>query len=178
MKRVVSVVTALLLGGPLGAILGPVPAHGGDEAKIDMVGIKLKDLLKQLEGQKGKVVVLDLWGFFCGPCKEEFPNLVRLHHTYAGKGVACMSLSLDFNDTLRKKALGFLREKKAVFKNYCLEEDLEVAGKHWDFEAIPVVVVYGRDGKIAKVFKNDDSSKAPFSYKEVEESVKKLIESK
>ena len=176
MKRVFSVFIAVLLGGFILANFGHGPVLGQDEKKIEMVNISLKDLLKHIEAQKDKVVVVDLWAFFCPPCKEEFPNLVRLHHTYADKGLVCISLSLDFNDPLKKKALNFLREKKAVFNNYCLEDKLEVAGKHWNFGPLPAVAVYGRDGKLAKVFKDEDTSKDNFTYKEVEELVKKLLE--
>ncbi len=176
MKRVLSVLASVLLVGLLHGGFG-LAQPGGDDAKIEMEPIKLKELLKQVadQNQKGKIVVIDLWGFFCAPCKEEFPNLVRLHHTYGSKGVVCMSLSMDFNDELRKKAIGFLRDKKAVFKNYWLEDGMAKAGEYWKFEPLPVVVVYGKDGNIAKVFNNNDPDKESYKYSEVEDLVKKLI---
>src|SRR5690242_261241 len=126
MKRVVPVLVSLLIAGLL---LSSAVSQGGDAQKIEMKPIKVKDLMTHIAAQTNKVVVIDLWGFFCVPCKKEFPNLVRLHHTYGDKGLVCISLSMDFNDELKKQALGFLQEKKAVFTNYVLEEGIEGAQK-------------------------------------------------
>ena len=64
-----------------------------------------------------------------------------------------------------------------MFKNFWLVEGIDGAQKHWDFVPVPVVVVYGRDGKIAKVFNNDDACKQ-FTYKDVEPFVKQLLDAK
>src|SRR5262249_2462793 len=101
-------------------------------AVIQMVPIKMKDFLeKQVANNKAKVVLIDVWGFFCPPCKEEFPNLVRLHHAYAEKGLVCISLSLDYNEELKKKSVKFLNDNKAVCANFWLEEGFEGAGREW-----------------------------------------------
>ena len=111
MKRIFSVLpVAADCGGSASA-----PLAAAMTRTSNMTTVKMKEVLDHIGAQKGKVVVVDLWGFFCIPCKEEFPNLVRLHHTYGSKGLVCMSLSIDFNDDLKKKAINFLQEKKAVF---------------------------------------------------------------
>jgi thiol-disulfide isomerase/thioredoxin len=178
MKRAVPILLcALTIGLMLPGGFGQFPVRAGDEKKIDMESVKMKDLLTRIGAQKGKVVVIDLWGMFCVPCKREFHNLVRLHNTYAKDGLVCMSLNLDEIPDLKKQAPGFLKEKKAVFSNFWLEEGIDGAQKQWKFEPIPVVVVYARDGKLAKVFNNDDPNKDSFTYKEVEEFLKtKLAE--
>jgi len=144
-------------------------------AKIELTPIKLKQLLTKVADQKGKIVIIDLWGMFCKPCMEEFPNLVRLHHTYGAKGLVCMSLSLDDADD-KARALKFLTDKKAVIPNFWLDEDQEVAQKHWDFEPVPVCVIYGRDGKLAKVFRYNTNEN--FTYKDVEKLIKSMLEAK
>jgi thiol-disulfide isomerase/thioredoxin len=178
MRRLVAISASVLMVG-LQCISGQSRVQGQDEKKIEMPPIKLKAFLAHVADHKGKVVVVDLWGACCPPCMEEFPNLVRMHETYGGKGLVCLSLSLDFNDPLRKQALKFLQEKKAVFKNYWLEESFKGAQKEWDFTGIPAIVVFGKDGKVAKVFKNEDVDKDRFTYKkDVEPFVKELLEAK
>jgi len=53
--------------------------------------VKYGELTEAVRVQKGKVLVVDVWADFCIPCKEEFPNLVRLHKKYAEKGLSCFS---------------------------------------------------------------------------------------
>src|SRR5262249_33508107 len=61
-------------------------------ARVELTPARLKQIESDIAAQKGKIVVLDIWAEFCPPCKEEFPNLVRLSRAHAGDGVVCMSL--------------------------------------------------------------------------------------
>ncbi|MGZ3377609.1 MAG: TlpA family protein disulfide reductase [Phenylobacterium sp.] len=49
---------------------------------------------------KGKVVVLNIWATWCGPCKTEMPTLARLAQAYAGKPVEVIAVSIDKPDAL------------------------------------------------------------------------------
>ena len=42
---------------------------------------------------RGKVVVLDFWGYWCGPCTGSMPHLVALHRKFAGRPVAVVALA-------------------------------------------------------------------------------------
>lgn len=48
-----------------------------------------------LEKYKGKVVLLDFWATWCGPCRVEMPNVVRIHKKYNDKGFEIIGISLD-----------------------------------------------------------------------------------
>jgi thiol-disulfide isomerase/thioredoxin len=148
------------------------------EKKIDHVKVKMKDLVDtHISAHKGKVVVIYVWAFWHAPSRHEFVKFAHMHAKYADKGLVYMSVDLGLNEDLKKKSLDFLQDKKAVFGNYWLEDGLEAAQKHWQFEPIPVVVIYGRDGKLAKIFTNDDLNSVPYTYKDAEEFVeKKLLE--
>lgn len=63
---------------------------GPDFAFVDADGktVKAADF-------KGKVVVLNLWATWCGPCKIEMPTLARLQAEYAGKPVEVVAISID-----------------------------------------------------------------------------------
>jgi thiol-disulfide isomerase/thioredoxin len=68
---------------------------GPDFAFVDAGGKTLK-----AADFKGKVVVLNLWATWCGPCKIEMPTLARLQAEYAGKPVQVVAVSIDKPDKL------------------------------------------------------------------------------
>ena len=108
------------------------------------------------------------------PCKKEFPNLVDLHRKYAGKGLACVSVSVDPVED-QAAALKFLQKQKATFANYLLDEPNTAKQKYFDIFGPPAVLVYDRDGKLAQRFDHNDVNK-DYSYADVEKVVKKLLE--
>jgi len=55
---------------------------------LDGKEVKLSDF-------KGKYVLLDFWASWCGPCRAENPNVVKLYNQYKGKGLNILSISLD-----------------------------------------------------------------------------------
>jgi thiol-disulfide isomerase/thioredoxin len=155
----------------------PAPA----EVKIDL--IKLDQFDAKIKEHRGKVVVVDFWADFCAPCKEEFPHLVRLHNTYAKDGLVCMSVSVDVadengsHDEARAACLKFLKEQKATFANFLVDEETGVWQDKWGFAAPPAVMVYDRQGN-KRLFDNSDPNNQ-FDYeKDVEPHVKKVLAEK
>jgi thiol-disulfide isomerase/thioredoxin len=107
----------------------------------DMNGVDVK-----LSSFKGKVILLNFWATWCGPCKAEIPGFVELQKKYA-KDLVVLGLSVD--DTVDK-----LKPYATQYKiNYPIlvglgREDLQDAyGPMW---GIPVSFLIGRDGKICK----------------------------
>lgn len=67
------------------------------------VRLKLRDLSGDrvtLEQYRGKLVVLNFWATWCGPCREEMPMLVAAERSWAAKGVAFVAVSLDDQKTI------------------------------------------------------------------------------
>jgi Thiol-disulfide isomerase and thioredoxins len=81
---------------PLGAkaMNEPVPALAGDT--VQGGAIALDDL-------KGKVVVVNFWATWCGPCRKEQPDLVRLSDDYRDRGVAFLGVN-ERDDTAKARA--------------------------------------------------------------------------
>ena len=129
--------------------------------------------------KKAKLTLVDAWATWCGPCKENFPHVVEMHQKYAGKGLAVVSLSMDDRDKPKQvdEALEFLKEKKAVFTNFLLDEDFGVGFEKLDVGAIPAVFLFGPDGKEVKRFTMDDTENQ-FTYEEVEKVVAALLDGK
>ena len=69
-------------------------------------------------------------------------------------------------------ALKFLKQQKATFENFLLDEKPELFQKHFGFGAVPCVLVIGKDGKVVKKFTNDNEE---FTYKDVRKVVDGLL---
>jgi thiol-disulfide isomerase/thioredoxin len=68
-----------------------------ESAKVGQPVPKLAELLPgaTLPSTSGKVVLVDFWASWCGPCKVSFPALNRLHEAYAAKGLVIIGIGVD-----------------------------------------------------------------------------------
>ncbi len=69
----------------------------GEPAKVGQSLPKLASLLPgaTLPNMSGKVVLVDFWASWCGPCKQSFPSLNRLHEKYGPKGLVIIGIGVD-----------------------------------------------------------------------------------
>src|SRR4051812_29098527 len=86
------------------------------ESEITLVPADEKDLDALIAKNKGKVVFIDYWATFCGPCKKAFPHTVELHKEHQAEGLVVISVNFDLLDD-KDKALDFLRKQGATFDN-------------------------------------------------------------
>jgi thiol-disulfide isomerase/thioredoxin len=94
---------------------------------------------------KGKVVLLDFWATWCGPCKIEIPWFVEFQQKYGSSGLQVVGVSVD--DTV-DKLNPFVRQFKM---NYPVLQGLghdEITNAYGPIWGIPVTAVISRDGKI------------------------------
>ena len=127
----------------------PLPsAADGPAVKLDAVSYA--DLTAELRGLKGKVVLVDVWGTFCPPCKEKFPKVVALHEKYAGRGLVVVSVSVDPPDDAdaRNAAREFLTKQRATFRNVLLTDKAEVWQAKWKMEGPPILFLFDRAGRL------------------------------
>ena len=108
--------------------------------------------IKQLLKTSGKPLLVNFWATWCGPCREEFPDLVEIDAEYRGK-IDFFTVSLDFVEELNTSVPGFLNEMKAEMPAYLLVSADENAiissiSKDWS-GGLPFTVLYDQNGEIA-----------------------------
>jgi len=94
---------------------------------------------------KGKVLLIDFWATWCGPCKVEIPHFVEFQEKYGPKGLQILGISVD--DPPEKLA-PYVKE---MGMNYPVLQGLgreEVQDAYGPILGIPVSVIISRDGKI------------------------------
>jgi thiol-disulfide isomerase/thioredoxin len=118
------------------------------DAKAANLNFTLKDLNNQdvrLASLKGKVILLDFWATWCGPCKIEIPWFIEFQKKYGSSGLQVVGVSVD--DTL-DKLKPFVSQMKM---NYTVLQGLDhddVQDAFGPIFGVPVTVVISRDGKI------------------------------
>ena len=115
------------------------------EANIDM----LSGRPVHLSDYAGKVVVLDLWATWCGPCRVEIPHLVELAREFKSRGVHVIGLTTENKATDAEAVRMFVKEFDINYPVGWANREIVMSimrGRG----AIPQTLIFGRDGKIRK----------------------------
>ncbi len=96
-----------------------------------------------LAAAKGKVVLVNFWATWCGPCQMEIPDLIKLQTKYASRGFTVVGVSYDEK---LETAAAFAHEKKMT---YPILQGTDAMRKPWgNIEALPTSYLLDRDGTI------------------------------
>lgn len=104
--------------------------------------IKLADL-------KGKVVIVDIWGTWCPPCREEVPSFIKLQEAYGDKGLQIVGLNYEQapDDATALEMVKDYVEGNGV--NYpCALGSEEIRAQVPDFRGFPTTILIDREGKV------------------------------
>lgn len=150
--------------GERDAVVGtlvPVVSHGGDDEAqedgaacvADAKPAKLDFTMKDLDGKevslasfKGKVILLNFWATWCGPCKAEIPGFVELQEQYK-KDLVIVGYSVD--DTA-DKARAFAKEWKMNYPILLGEGREDVQDAYGPIYGIPASFLISKDGKVCR----------------------------
>ncbi len=100
-------------------------------------------LEQALDKHKGKVIYLDFWASWCGPCRKSFPWMNKIQKKYKQQGFSVISVNLDANKDL---AIKFLNETPAFFT--VIYDPRGKLAKHFKIQGMPSSMLIARDGKI------------------------------
>jgi thiol-disulfide isomerase/thioredoxin len=114
----------------------------------------------RLSEMKGKVVILDFWASWCGPCKESFPAMQELVNNYASKKDEVEFLFIDvegksIKDPL-KKVSDYIRSTPYTFE-VLLDDVAHPIGKAYHFDSIPKKFVIDKEGFIRFIADNNSN---------------------
>jgi thiol-disulfide isomerase/thioredoxin len=161
-----------------------VSVRGADEpAKgVTVTAVNFEGLDKAVDEKKGKVVLIDFWATWCGPCVKKFPHFVATNKKYSEKGLVCMSVSMDPRGKEDKydkdEVLKFLKDKEATFPNYVAlgyAKDDEKFTKRFGLEGgIPFMVMFDKTGK--RVWTSEDWDGKDYTPEQFNAELDKLIE--
>jgi len=109
--------------------------------------------LVSLNELKGKVTVIDFWAAWCGPCRKENPNVVRLYEKFHDKGLEIIGVSLDGQErqpNAKKAWLDAIEMDKLTWPQVSnLKYFKDPVAELYNITAIPATFILDKDGKIA-----------------------------
>ncbi len=138
-------------GGKTDIVYDPPESRGRPGA---LAGPDLMDLGKtiSLDDFAGKVVVINVWGQWCGPCRTEITQLQQVYDATQAQGVAF--LGIDVRDNNRDAAQDFVVDRKVTFPSIydpAMRTMIAFGGKY-PTTVIPSTVVLDREHRVAAVF--------------------------
>jgi cytochrome c biogenesis protein CcmG, thiol:disulfide interchange protein DsbE len=137
MRNFVSLLAMLLLGIPSHAanLVGQLaPAFSVTEVDGTQIG---------LGKFRGKVVYLDFWASWCGPCRKSFPWMNAMQSKYAAQGLQIIAVNVDEK---RDDAMAFLKAREAGFVVGL--DPLGAIPASYGVKGMPSSFLIGRDGKV------------------------------
>jgi thiol-disulfide isomerase/thioredoxin len=108
---------------------------------------------------KGKVVLIDFWATWCGPCRAELPNVISTYDQYHSQGFEIIGVSLDDQRNLVDT---FLKQQKGMSwpQYYDGQGWNNKLAQKYQVKAIPCTILIGRDGKIIGTYLHGGKLKA------------------
>lgn len=139
---------------------------------VDLPGLDGKPL--RTADLKGKVVIVDFWGTWCGPCRDELPVLAALHEKYRDQGLEIVGVNCNEGDgpDVAAKVNTFLADNKVPYR--CALSDQQVEAQIPDLQGYPTTLFLDRSGTVRLKLVGFDPNEKDV----LEQAVKLLLEEK
>jgi thiol-disulfide isomerase/thioredoxin len=117
---------------------------------IDLQGYTVDGTQTDLSQYKGKVVLVDFWATWCGPCRAEIPNILKNWDNYHNDGFEVIAVSVDEDLDALKAFVGEEKPPWTVVADNHPKNKKSMAAK-FGIRGIPAFILVGKDGKVAAV---------------------------
>ena len=105
----------------------------------------------KLSNYAGKVLVVNLWATWCGPCRLEIPELVKLHKEFRSEGLEIVGLSTEEPEHSAEKVRNFVQDFEVSYRVGWATNEVAL-GLMQGRDSIPQSYVISRDGHVLKRF--------------------------
>ena len=180
---IATVISSLLPGfSAMGQSRAPARAtHRGIQRRapkpaVATRAINAEEMQALLKRDGARPLLVNYWATWCDPCREEFPDLVKIDKQYRPKDLDFIAISLDDLSDLKTAVPKFLREMRAEMPNYLLnvsdpEPAIKLVDPAWD-GALPATFLYNQQGEV--VYKHFGRVKT----EELRAAIEKLMKEK
>jgi thiol-disulfide isomerase/thioredoxin len=117
-----------------------------------VTAINTEKLIALLKREPPRPLLVNFWATWCDPCRDEFPDLVKIDSDYRPKGLDFIAVSLDDLKDIKTEVPKFLRQMNAHMPAYLLdvadpEETINAVDKQWS-GALPATFLYDSQGNL------------------------------
>ena len=148
----------LLLAAAIGLIASASGVVAADDAKTDLkalaIGSPFPDFNEtdidgkpvSIANHKGKIVLVDFWAVWCGPCVRELPNVLKAYEKYHAKGFEIVGISLDSD---KGKLTDFIKAKNMTWQQFFDGQGWKnKLAQKYNVNSIPATYLVDKEGKL------------------------------
>lgn len=131
-------------------------SQANEQSRLVVKPLDEPGLERLITQRNGKILFLNVWATWCGPCREEFPDLIQLAREYSDANVEIVGLSVDFPDEIDSKIIPFLEDSGVNFNIYVqnfqrMEHVIDLLNKEWG-GGIPATFIFNSNGNQVAFF--------------------------
>jgi len=154
---------------PAPALITTLPANIVDAELRAVTGAPIK-----LSNYNGKVLLVNLWATWCGPCRLETPELVKLYKEFRSQGVEIIGLSTENPDTSAESVRKFINDYNVNYRIGWATPEVAITLMQGR-DAIPQSFVIARDGRVIRRFVGFNPISVP---PQIKEAIQEALNSK